>query len=128
MACISCPQCGAPAETLPPHPFPLAGGDSDSAAGKGSTEKFGAIGPGAAAVDTTPSQAVPARQPCEPSISTPPSPSAETGPPAEAGKAAESATVPPQKLPTLDQLPKALVDHPRYRVLALLGSGGMGAV
>ena len=35
---------------------------------------------------------------------------------------------PPADLPTIVGLPKELIDHPRYRIVAALGTGGMGAV
>jgi membrane fusion protein (multidrug efflux system) len=34
----------------------------------------------------------------------------------------------PAGLPSIAGLPKALTDHPRYRIVAALGAGGMGAV
>jgi hypothetical protein len=50
--------------------------------------------------------------------------------PADSRTLNEANTLPPSSAPApaLGDIPAPLADHPRYRVLGLLGSGGMGAV
>jgi len=56
-----------------------------------------------------------------------PAPTAADGSPASPG---EAETLPPETapLPVDPGIPRELADHPRYRVLELLGAGGMGRV
>lgn len=101
--CIACPECGAPAETLVTWPLPMSADSRSDAAAEKDTH-----------VDHS----------CDSNV-------AEHSAGAGADRTPvdrKAETLPPRPAPADLDIPPELVDHPRYRVLGMVGTGGMGTV